>query len=124
MLALNKFVRLSPFHSIGVCAPLLLVAFAALVAAGCSNRRSKHRLPSSPTITTTTLPEGEVGVAYPATTLTATGGRTPYTWSDVNSTLQTYGFLLDTNTGEITGAPTQATPAGGVTVTIEVTDAN
>ncbi|RKY16834.1 MAG: hypothetical protein DRP63_04725, partial [Planctomycetota bacterium] len=79
---------------------------------------------ASLTITTTTLPEGEVGVAYPVTTLTATGGTPPYTWSDVNNTLQTYGLTLDSSTGEIRGTPTQATPAGGVTVTIRVTDAN
>ncbi|RKY18319.1 MAG: hypothetical protein DRP63_02290, partial [Planctomycetota bacterium] len=75
-------------------------------------------------ITTATLPEGEVGAAYPATTLTATGGTPPYTWSDVNNTLQSYGLTLDSSTGEITGTPTQATPSGGVTVTIVVTDSS
>ncbi|RKY17926.1 MAG: hypothetical protein DRP63_02880, partial [Planctomycetota bacterium] len=75
-------------------------------------------------ITTVTLPEGEVGIAYPATTLTATGGVPPYTWRDVNKTLQSYGLTLDPSTGEITGTPTQATPTGGVTVTIAVTDSS
>ncbi|RKY17260.1 MAG: hypothetical protein DRP63_04005, partial [Planctomycetota bacterium] len=75
-------------------------------------------------ITTATLPEGKVGVAYPATTLTATGGTAPYTWADVNNTLQAYGLTLGSSTGEISGTPTQATPTGGVTVTIEVTDSN
>ncbi|RKY11476.1 MAG: hypothetical protein DRP82_07465, partial [Planctomycetota bacterium] len=80
--------------------------------------------PSQPLqIVTTSLPEGAVGVAY-AFSLSASGGVTPYIWSDVNNTLQTYGLTLDPTTGEITGTPTQATPAGGVTVTIEVTDAN
>jgi len=63
-------------------------------------------------------------VAYPATQLKATGGTPPYTWSDVNNTLQTYGLTLDATTGEITGTPNQATSSGGVTITIEVTDAN
>ncbi|RKY11274.1 MAG: hypothetical protein DRP82_07660, partial [Planctomycetota bacterium] len=75
-------------------------------------------------ITTATLPEGKVGAPYPATTLTAAGGTAPYTWTDVNNTLQSYGLTLDSSTGKITGTPTQATPAGGATVTIEVTDAN
>jgi len=74
-------------------------------------------------IATKTLPKGEVNVSYNCQ-LTATGGTQPYTWSDVNNTLQTYGLTLDPNTGEITGTPTQATPTSGVTVTIEVTDAN
>jgi len=124
VLALKKFVGFFSFHTIGVCAPLLLVAFVMVVATGCSSRKRKSRQPDTPTITTTTLPEGEVGVAYPATQLKATGGTPPYTWSDVNNTLQTYGLTLDASTGEIGGTPNQATPAGGVTVTIQVTDAN
>ena len=95
MPALKKSVRLFPFPTIGVCVPLALVAFAMLVATGCSSRKHKSHPPSPLTISTTTLPEGEVGVAYPATTLTATGGTTPYTWSDVNDALQTYGLTLD-----------------------------
>ncbi|RKY17292.1 MAG: hypothetical protein DRP63_03955, partial [Planctomycetota bacterium] len=93
-----------------------------IVLVGCLH--IKRRKGGALTVTTTTLPEGEVGVAYPATTLTATGGTTPYTWFDVNNTLQTYGLSLDSSTGEITGTPTKATPTGGATVTIEVTDAN
>ncbi|RKY14015.1 MAG: hypothetical protein DRP63_08950, partial [Planctomycetota bacterium] len=73
-------------------------------------------------IVTTSLPEGVVGVAY-GFSLSAIGGVTPYTWSDVNSVLQTYGLSLNPSTGEITGTPTQGTSAGGVTITIEVTDA-
>ena len=74
-------------------------------------------------IATKTLPKGEVNVSYNCQ-LTATSGTQPYTWSDVNNTLQTYGLTLDPNTGEITGTPTQSTGASGVTVTIKVTDAN
>ena len=109
-------------RSVMVC--LLAVSVAVgFSSVGCSHKSKKHKKEPLQ-ITTTALPEGEVGVAYPATQLTATGGTTPYTWSDVNNTLQTYGLSLDPNTGEITGTPTQATPAGGATVTIEVTDAN
>ncbi|RKY12182.1 MAG: hypothetical protein DRP82_06865, partial [Planctomycetota bacterium] len=109
----------------GRLSTVALFVLVAVVFVGCSHKR-KHKSKPVPqlTITTTALPEGEVGVAYPTTTLTATGGTPPYTWSDVNSTLQTYGLTLDPSTGEITGTPTQATPAGGATVTIEVTDAN
>jgi len=99
-----------------------IVVVGITAATGC---RGKYKVYfySRPVIVTTSLPEGEVGVAYPATQLTATGAPTPYIWSDVNNTLQTYGLTLNPTTGEITGTPTQATPAGGVTVTISVTDA-
>jgi len=102
---------------------VVIVVAVVLIAAGCSHKSRKHKKESLK-ITTATLPEGEVGVAYPTTALTATGGTSPYSWSDVNSTLQTYGLTLDSSTGEITGTPTQSTGASGVTVTIEVTDAN
>ncbi|RKY13579.1 MAG: hypothetical protein DRP82_05230, partial [Planctomycetota bacterium] len=42
---------------------LAVVASAVLAVTGCSDRKSKHHPPASPTITTTALPEGEVGVA-------------------------------------------------------------
>jgi len=91
-------------------------------AAGCRGNYKAYFY-SHPVIITTSLPEGEVGVAYPATRLIVTGAPAPYIWSDVNNILQTYGLALNPSTGEIIGTPTQATPAGGVTVTISVTDA-
>lgn len=56
----------------------------------------------APTITTTSLPEGEVGTAY-SQTLTATGD-TPITWS-VSGTLPA-GLSLEAATGIISGTPT------------------
>jgi putative Ig domain-containing protein len=58
----------------------------------------------------------EVGRAYSAT-LTATGGRSPYTWSATN--LPTW-LTLDPATGAISGQPTVP---GTVTAEITVTDA-
>ena len=92
------------------------------VAAGCTEEYEVCRY-SLPVIVTASLPEGEVGVAYPEVQLAVTGAPAPYTWSDVNGTLQTYGLSLDPRTGRITGTPTEATPSDGVTVTISVTDA-
>ena len=60
----------------------VLVVFSSV---GCSQGGRRHKELFQ--ITTTTLPEGEVGVPYSATTLTATGGTPPYTWSDVNLSL-------------------------------------
>jgi hypothetical protein len=69
-----------------------------------------------PTITTTSLPSGSVGVSY-AATLKATGGKTPYTWSIIGSLPP--GLTLAPSTGVISGMPT--TP-GTFNFTVTVTD--
>ncbi len=69
-------------------------------------------------ITTTSLPKGAVDSAYSAT-LTATSGKTPYTWSVTGGTLPA-GLKLAT-TGAITGTPTTA---GTSSVTFTAKDAN
>jgi hypothetical protein len=71
------------------------------------------------TITTTTLPAGQVGVVYSAT-LAATGGTTPYTWSLMSGSLD--GLALDAATGAITGMPTAAVTASPLT--FKVTDSS
>ncbi|HAM45800.1 MAG TPA: hypothetical protein DCM67_12365 [Propionibacteriaceae bacterium] len=68
-------------------------------------------------ITTTSLPEAGVGVAY-SLTLAATGGLAPYTWAA--SGLPS-GLSLDTATGVISGTPDEV---GTSTVDITVTAAN
>jgi Putative Ig domain len=76
--------------------------------------------PTAPlTITTTTLPNGIVGTAYPTgTQLQATGGVAPYTWTLVNATLPP-GLTLASN-GAITGTPTQTGTFN--TFTVQVAD--
>ncbi|MCX5999364.1 MAG: Ig domain-containing protein, partial [Chloroflexi bacterium] len=59
---------------------------------------------AAPGIITTSLPDGEFGIAY-SSTVTATGGTTPYAWSIVYGTLPA-GLSLDSATGAITGTPT------------------
>lgn len=59
----------------------------------------------APTITTESLPDGEVGSVY-SQTLTATGDPT-ITWSVTSDTLPA-GLTLDTKTGTISGTPTTA----------------
>ena len=58
--------------------------------------------PIAPTITTTTLPDAAVSVAY-AQTVAATGA-TPITWSLVSGSLPVWASL-NTSTGAITGTP-------------------
>jgi hypothetical protein len=72
---------------------------------------------SSPSITTGTLANGIVGIAY-SQTLTATGGTTPYTWSITSGTLPV-GISLSSG-GVISGTPT--TTGGPISVTFKVTD--
>ena len=55
-------------------------------------------------ITTTSLFDRVVNVAYTAT-LTASGGTTPYTWSIPSGTLPS-GLTLNSNSGIISGTPT------------------
>ena len=73
------------------------------------------------TISTTSLPNGQVGVAYSAT-LTATGGTTPYAWSITSGVLPT-GLSLNGSTGLISGTPSGAT-SGAVRLTIQVKDSS
>src|SRR5579862_7625163 len=70
------------------------------------------------TITTTTLPNGVQGQAYPSTQLTATGGVPPYTWSLLSGSLPN-GLTLNPS-GTITGTPT--TPGVDNTFTVQVAD--
>jgi hypothetical protein len=69
-------------------------------------------------ITTSSLPDGKVDVAY-SSTLAATGGTTPYTWSILSGQLPP-GVGLGTSTGIISGTPSVA---GTYNVTMAVTDA-
>ncbi len=73
---------------------------------------------AAPTITTPSLPSGDVGVTY-STTPTVTGGTAPFSWAVVGSLPA--GLSITSSTGAITGTPT--TP-GSVTFTLQVTDHN
>jgi hypothetical protein len=68
------------------------------------------------TITTTSpLPGGSVDAPY-STTIAASGGTTPYTWS---ATGLPAGLSIDPSTGAISGTPTTA---GAATVAVTVSD--
>ena len=62
--------------------------------------------PATLAISTSSLPNGQVGAAY-STTLAATGGTKPYTWTLTAGTLPP-PLLLNAATGAITGTPTSA----------------
>jgi subtilisin family serine protease len=72
-----------------------------------------------PSVTTTSMPNGTQNAAYNST-LTATGGTTPYSWSIISGTLPT-GLTLASGTGVISGTPTGT---GTSNFTVQVSDAN
>ena len=69
-------------------------------------------------VTTTTLPQAQVGMTYSAT-LGASGGISPYNWSLASGTLPA-GLALASN-GTVSGTPMAETSA--TTLTFKVTDA-
>ena len=72
---------------------------------------------TSPSISTSSLPNGTVGAAY-AQNLAVTGGTPPYTWSISSGTLPA-GLSLSSS-GAISGTPTTA--GGPTAATFRVTD--
>ena len=74
--------------------------------------------PATLSISTTSLPGGQVGVAYSAT-LVAAGGTSPYNWSLTGGALPA-SLLLNAATGAISGAP--ATPVTNTPLTFQVKD--
>jgi parallel beta-helix repeat protein len=88
----------------------VLILFACTVVKSAAN-------PGSLDLTTTSLPSGNVGVAY-SFALTVQGEVAPYSWSMASYTLSA-GLALDSTTGMISGTPTQADVA---TLKLEVRD--
>jgi len=70
-------------------------------------------------ITTASLAGGQVNSAY-SSTLTASGGKTPYQWSNASGSLPA-GLSLTASTGLIAGTPTQS---GTSAITAQVTDSS
>ncbi len=74
-----------------------------------------------PIITTTTLPNGQVGVPYSAT-IAVSYGTPPFSFQVTDGSLPA-GLTLNGTTGVISGTPTAATPAGTpAAFTVTVTD--
>ena len=78
--------------------------------------------PQPLTISTSSLPEGAVNQPYPPTTLQATGGIQPYTWS-VNPVLPNGLQLNVLSPGTISGTPLTGT-VGTTTHTFTVSDSD
>ena len=76
---------------------------------------------STLSVTTTSFPDGVIGTAYSAT-LAATGGKTPYSWSEISGGALPPGLTTASGTGMITGTPTSAGTYGPYV--FQVTDEN
>ena len=76
--------------------------------------------PAALTITTSSLPTGQTGVAYGAV-LAAAGGTPPYNLTLTNGVLPP-DLMLNAATGAITGTPTQA--ATNAALTFQVADSS
>jgi len=74
-------------------------------------------IPVSLAVTTTSLPAGQIGVAYSQFVATS-GGATPLAWS-IGSGALPGGLTIEAATGEIHGAPTTA---GNFTFDVQVAD--
>jgi len=94
----------------------LAVLFGGVILSGCGGGGSSTTLLS---ITTTALPNGTVGAPYTAT-LQATGGTSPYTWSQTSGGDMPGGIILN-SAGMFSGTPTAAGTFGPYV--FKVTDA-
>ena len=81
--------------------------------------RAPGEAPGDLEITTTSLPNGEVGVEYEAE-VEAMGGEEPYTWSISGGALPD-GLDIDPDDGEIFGTP-ESGSEGDYTFTVQVED--
>jgi len=71
-------------------------------------------------VTTTTVPEAKPGVKY-TTTLKASGGKTPYTWTETTKLPTTLKLTLS-SAGVLSGTVPKTVKAGSYKFTVKVTD--
>lgn len=102
---------------ISTVVPFLCILLIGTMFAGCGS--SNNPAPAALSVSTATLPDGTIGVAY-SQTLIANGGTSPYTWAVTVGALPA-GLTLAGATGVISGTPTTAATS---TFTVTVTDAS
>ena len=109
-----------PMLDVTTCrAALALMLICAFSLGGCSGHSNGTTPPPDPpplSITTSTLPNGQVGHAY-AATLTATGGTAPLSWV-ISSGALPAGLTLAASTGAISGTPTATAAMAPLTFTV------
>src|SRR5487761_540751 len=112
-----------PLESTWLRMAVTLGLFASLLSiSGCaftSRANNSNLSPSALVINSTPLPQGQLQSRYQSS-LTASGGRQPYTWSVASGALP-MGLALTSSSGTISGTPTQS---GTSTFTVGVVDSS
>src|SRR5690349_16889118 len=105
-------------RTVALRAPNFLVATLVLLLWSCGGGSSDSGMPTSGalTITTSALPNGQVGKAYSAM-LAASGGTAPMTWTLTAGALPP-GLALNAQTGAITGTPSATVAAASLTFAV------
>ena len=104
--------------SVGACSPNCNARPVSLPGSSPASSPTPLAQPTSPAISGLPLHEGEVGLAYAAATLGATGGKTPYRWSISGGAIPP-GLTLSPD-GSIGGTPTSS---GVFNFTVQVAEA-
>ena len=113
----NSHSRVSVVRSTGTLLGVLIVLLSYVGCGPISGRTTIPPPDSSVRITATQLPSGKVRYPY-QTSLSASGGKEPYTWSVVSGSIPS-GLLLDAATGAILGTPSEI---GAFSLRIQVSD--
>jgi hypothetical protein len=113
----NSHSRVSVVRSASLLLGVLIVLLSYVGCGPISGRTAIPPPDSSIRITPTQLPSGKVESPY-QTSLTASGGKRPYTWSVVSGSIPS-GLLLDSATGAILGTPSET---GAFSLRIQVSD--
>src|SRR5208337_3153733 len=109
----------NPCHAWRVVALSSVLLIVLMLLQGCNSMNiGGGRQPGPLSISTASLPNGQVGVSY-NTMLVASGGTTPYNWSLTSGTLPA-GLALNTTTNSVTGTPTAL--ATNTALTFQVQD--
>src|SRR5450755_124461 len=93
--------RRRPLALFGLCSALALLGSCGGSGTGGSSSGGGSTPPTPLSVTTSSLANAQVGVVY-STTLGATGGTAPYTWS-LTSGILPPGISLDAATGALSG---------------------
>ncbi len=124
---MGKIFSLNLTATLRTCMALVLPAalVSLLLLSGCSSSGSGGNSPPDPnpvplSVTTSALPNAQVGSAYSAT-LTASGGTSPYTWTLTQGPLPA-GLSLTPSSGVISGTPIGG--PSGTKLTFQVKDAS
>jgi hypothetical protein len=112
MLALRKYQSPIAFF---------VLAFITAFLTGCGGGSSTTA--TTPSISTTTVPDATTGTAY-TTSISATGGTAPYTWTLTAGTLPAGLALGSSTTSSVTIVGTPTAAQQGAAFTVQVKDAN